>query len=87
MLSPAAARWTGRLRVTRTVSPPPARRPRLMLPACEKFSMYAASEGAKTLAGRAAPPEPGEDRGNFRHATLRRALVGSARGSTDSAAP
>jgi len=41
-----------------------------MLPACEKFSMYAASEGAKTLAARAPRPEPGEDRGNFRHATI-----------------
>jgi len=34
---------------------PTLRSPRLMLPACEKFSMYPASEGAKTLAGRAAP--------------------------------
>jgi hypothetical protein len=64
-----------------------------MLPAYEKFSMSAASEGAKTLAGRAPPPEPGADRGNFRHTTIFDTppfvapLVGSARGSIDSATP
>jgi len=41
-----------------------------MLPACEKFSIYAISEGARTLAARAPPPELGEDRGDFRYATI-----------------
>jgi len=41
-----------------------------MLPACETFSIYAISAGAKTLAARAPPPESGEDRGDFRYATI-----------------
>jgi len=41
-----------------------------MLPACEKFSIYATSEGAKRWQPAQPPPEPGEDRGDFRYATI-----------------